>query len=318
VRARKEDITVFFSMFFAIIYVWYLSDWTYMGIRSSVGRMAVIYPYGSAVQSSSENVDSNGGVADAPRNGAKRCMLRWCRADIDFVEALLEHVSGNYPFLDVCNAMAVGFSVGACMAVRAGERLRRRFRAVAAVEGCVPPRIGVAASAWLPLFLCYTAGSAWLGRVNWTTTVLEDDEQPVSGLDSIAAWTGRGGAVTESSRGRVESTLEWQPVPSGDDPTKDRPCKHRATLTRFEQSDVLEWKLEGCGHVWPGAPPYAVHLLGPSTQVLDASQAIVDFFVEVTRRPSAAPASANHAKVAISGSSASVAVAPRFIGNFGF
>jgi poly(3-hydroxybutyrate) depolymerase len=52
-----------------------------------------------------------------------------------------------------------------------------------------------------------------------------------------------------------------------------------------EETEVVLWKLTGAGHVWPGGKPdYLTHVLGASTDVIDANVEMWRLFSRFSRR----------------------------------
>lgn len=175
--------------------------------------------------------------------------------DVQFVRDLLAKLNGDL-CIDAAMVYAAGFSNGGGMAMRAACELPDAFAAV-----------GVAAATYVdcraPVPLIAFHGSS-------------DPLAPYEGSDGVSVDAGIfrpvRRSVSEWARGlgcdglpvisRQSSEVELSTFPR---------CSSGA-------SDVLLYTILGGGHTWPGTPPLAPAIVGMTTEQIDASQVMWDFF----------------------------------------
>jgi len=229
---------------------------------------ATVFPSGSGP--SPEFLTWNAGV----------CCGHAARRDVDdvgFVRRLLDRLAGEHS-IDSSRVYVAGMSNGGMMAYRAAAELPGRFAAVACVAGCLACEL-------LPL-------PAAVPAIHFHGTA--DDFVPYGG-----------GAGARSLRqvdfSSVANTLQtwsracgWEPI---DGPakrvanlaSKARELTNDATLQAYRKvyaqrevdglplDVVIEYRIEGGGHTWPGqAPPYC--FMGAAMLSLSANDKICRFF----------------------------------------
>ncbi len=176
-------------------------------------------------------------------------------ADVQFVRDLLAKLNGDL-CIDVATVYATGFSNGGGMAMRAACDLPNRFAAVGVVAATY-----VNCRADVPLIAFH--GSS-------------DPLAPFEGSDGASA----DGQIFPSVR---RSVSEWARELGCDGLPLIARQSSEVELSTFQrcqsgESDVLLYTILGGGHTWPGAMPLAPQIVGMTTQQVNASQLIWDFF----------------------------------------
>jgi polyhydroxybutyrate depolymerase len=192
--------------------------------------------------------------------------------DVAFVRALIDVLVRRYA-IDPRRIYATGFSNGASFTQYLGCRLADRIAAIAPVSGflpvedaaaCRPSRaisvleIGGTADPIEP----YAGGNVRIGAL--------DRGDVLGAVATIARWAANAGCAPAP---RVDPIA---PSAAGD--------VTRVTQTTYENcsagASVVLDTIEGGGHAWPGGPQYAPALfIGVASRQLDASRAVVDFFL---------------------------------------
>lgn len=191
--------------------------------------------------------------------------------DIAFVNAMLDDIGHRYA---IARIFATGMSNGALFAQRLGCDVPR-IAAIAPVAGPMPEEIAAS---------CHPSHSVSVLQIEGTT----DPIMPHDG-GKVTDFGGRGEGGMVLSTGDTmalwarldgcgqQTTAEELPHPAAFDST-------RITRRRFEgcrngtQVELLDVK--GGGHAWPGGSQYAPRfIIGKSSRQIDASKAIVDFFL---------------------------------------
>lgn len=204
-----------------------------------------------------------------------RSTIRNKTDDVAFVRALLEEVGRNYP-IDRGRVFATGISNGALFTHRLGCELAGAISAIAPVAGPMP------------------ADLAPHCRPSHAVSVLqiEGDADPIIpyGGGKVVDFGGRGEGGTVLSA--PETVALWgrangcAAVPSPVEmlPQTADPDGTQVARTRFlgcgAGAQVVLLTILGGGHTWPGGPQYAPRfVVGQASDQLDASAAIIDFFL---------------------------------------
>jgi polyhydroxybutyrate depolymerase len=187
--------------------------------------------------------------------------------DIGFIDRLLDDLYEAYP-IDPSRVYATGFSNGASMTFHVGVELSTRFAAVAPVAGAF----------WLddprpdrPVPLLYITGE-------------DDPLNPMGGGVPTTA-NGRVMGAAISKPPVIESITKWaEMLGCPEDPTPiDAP--EGVTAVQYgpcaDGSEVRYYTIADCGHVWPGGNNLLPErVVGPETDLLDATDLIWEFFSE--------------------------------------
>ncbi|MET0321743.1 MAG: PHB depolymerase family esterase [Duganella sp.] len=208
-----------------------------------------------------------------------RSTIRHPQDDVGFISALLDQVESRYP-VDRRRVYATGLSNGALFAHRLGCELAPRIAAIAPVAGSMPAELRPACHPARPVAVLQISGTA-------------DPIMPYDG-GAVADFGGRG------EGGRVMAVTEtmaaWAALSgcSGGAgaqmlPPASRLDRTRTVRTRYADcpaaGQVVAYTVEGGGHTWPGGAQYArPALIGAASRQMDASAAIVDFFLSLPGR----------------------------------
>ena len=194
--------------------------------------------------------------------------------DVAFVRALLDDVGRNYP-IDRGRVFATGISNGALFTQRLGCELSGEISAIAPVAGPIPADLAPHCQPARPVSVLQIEGDA-------------DPIIPYNG-GKVVDFGGRGeGGIVLSTQetmslwGRVDGCTGRSPVETL--PQTADPDGTQVTRTYFLGcqigAQVVLLTVLGGGHAWPGGPQYAPRfIIGPASRQLDASTAIVDFFL---------------------------------------
>lgn len=197
--------------------------------------------------------------------------------DVGFLGRLLDQLQATHS-LDASRIYVAGMSNGGMMAYRAAAQLPGRFAAVACVAGCLacelaPLAVGVPAIHFHGTaddFVPYGggAGARSLRQVDFASVAR-----------TLQTWSEASG--WEPHQG---PTKRVTPVASGvaqlhnDAPLQAyRKVYAKRTVEGLAEDVVIEFRIEGGGHTWPGqAPPYC--FMGASMLSLSANDKICRFF----------------------------------------
>ena len=198
--------------------------------------------------------------------------------DVGFAANLLDDLARRIPY-DRSRVYATGFSNGAMMAYRLGAELSDRIAAIAPVSGAMAPD-KIEARRAVPIMHIHSVDdpralyAGGLGPPFPFTTARVMHAPVEATLDRWVEFDGCSASPEESGR------REWQ---SGNG-------RHTAVRLVFAGcrggAEIVLWKLTGPGHVWPGGTrDYLTRWLGPSTQVIDANDEIIRFFLRFRIAP---------------------------------
>jgi polyhydroxybutyrate depolymerase len=190
--------------------------------------------------------------------------------DIAFIAALLDRLAADYR-IDPKRTYAAGISNGAMFSYALATKLNPRFAAIGTVAGALaePLAASFALKQPVPLIAFHgtvdkivpAAGGTVLGAVGGRV---------LSVADTVALFIKADGCAATG----VSETL---PVHVPDDGT----VVHRETHAAGNAgSEVVLYTIDGGGHTWPGGPVSKLYtaIAGPTTQTIDATALIWDFF----------------------------------------
>ena len=193
--------------------------------------------------------------------------------DVAFVTALLDEVGTRHP-VDASKVFAVGISNGAVFTERLGCELSDRIHAIAAVSGSMAAELAPACHPAHPMSVLQVAGNAdpvmpYNGGAVRQFLGFGEGGTVLSVPDTVEFWARSNGC----SRSSTPETL----TPTGE---ADGTSVVRQTYSRCRTSSrVTLLTVQGGGHAWPGGPQVAPHLFGRSSDQLDTSRTVVDFFL---------------------------------------
>lgn len=224
------------------------------------GRAVVVYPAGTGSREGLLTWNGGNCCGEARESGS---------GDVDFARALVADVSRRLP-IDARRVHATGMSNGAMMAYRVGAEAADLVASIAPVAG--PLALATIAPV-RPVPVLHFHGSldqftpleGGVGR----RSVTRVSHRPV--LDGLLDWVRANGcpelpvreAVPCPDADLVVERLTWGPGDAG--------------------SEVVFYRIDGGGHVWPGRTPDSF-LLGPAVPSLDANAIIWEFFEKHPRR----------------------------------
>ena len=196
--------------------------------------------------------------------------------DIGFLSALIDHLVSREG-ADASRIYLTGASNGAMMTHRAGCELAAKLAAIAPVIGMMPEPIaaGCAPGAPLPVLMIVGEADPWMPYEGGTVAPFgRASGEVISAQQTIALWA-------EANRCAPEPAVEHDRPRAGRDGTRVR----RESYSRCAAATHL-LVVEGGGHGWPGserAGRRAARILGPTSNQIDASTEIWNFFREQRR-----------------------------------
>ncbi|MEU5754901.1 alpha/beta hydrolase family esterase [Streptomyces sp. NPDC047853] len=188
--------------------------------------------------------------------------------DVRFTEALVEQLV-RAERADPERVYVTGFSNGGSMALRVAAQRPGLVAAAASVSGQLPAgAAGIEPTGRVPVMVVYGADDPVRPLAGWPSPP-PDPEEPIlpslSARDSAEAFAAAGGAgepATQERRG-YDRTV-W--------PLDAAPRSGRAAAT------VQLLVVHDAGHTWPGSDVTPPRGFGPTSQALDATDTILDFF----------------------------------------
>lgn len=197
--------------------------------------------------------------------------------DVGFIDQTLTQTA-TLINVDHTRVYVTGFSNGAMMCYRLAHEIGRRFAAIAPVAGVMAfepfgPKVP------LPIMQIHSIDdplALYLGGVSHLVGLaVRITHFPVEA--ALQQWISYNGCTAESTE---VATISGRPDSSNANQT--------ATCYRYDNqqngAEVVLWKLQGCGHVWPGRNPAAADAsLGQATSILTANDAIWQFFRQHSR-----------------------------------
>lgn len=210
-----------------------------------------------------------------------RSTIKHPQDDVRFVAELIDELERRHP-VDRARTYAAGLSNGALFAQRLGCALSGRIAAIASVAGTMPKELGVQCRPSRPVALLQISGTA-------------DPIMPFDGGD-VADFGGRGEGGQVQSAARTTSFWARHNGCAASPALQALPPRVALDRTRLMQArysgcvaggEVELLTVAGGGHAWPGGAQFAPRrVIGVVSRQLDASQAIVDFFLA---QPAALP-----------------------------
>ncbi|QDU57183.1 alpha/beta hydrolase family esterase [Aeoliella mucimassa] len=223
-------------------------------------RFAVVFPSGSGPWP--EYLTWNAGI----------CCGHASRRNIDdvgFVGRLLDRLLDQFP-IDPSRVYATGMSNGGMFSYRLAAEMPHRFAAIAPVAGCLsidPPRLPRAVPA---LHIHGTADHFVPYQGGGGKRSLRQIQFP-SVAESLTRWS--------AACGLEAAEPEYREYPYDRTLANDEPlAAHRAVYATVDGVDqVVEIRVSGGGHTWPGSAPLWC-FLGPTLLGLPAGEVIWRFF----------------------------------------
>jgi polyhydroxybutyrate depolymerase len=190
--------------------------------------------------------------------------------DVGFVRALVADLAQRIP-IDRSRVYATGLSNGGMMAHRLAAEAADLVTAVAPIAGGMVIPV-MKSSRTVPVMHIHSVNdprALYTGGLGPPFPIIRSQVFHPNIDQMIARWVSHNGCSTE---------------PTVIDRRFDRDAR-RHTATHYVYSncrdgaEVSLWKLTGAGHVWPGGKQnYLEHLLGPSTDIIDANTEMWKFF----------------------------------------
>jgi polyhydroxybutyrate depolymerase len=225
-----------------------------LDILAATGRAVVVYPAGTGSRDGLLTWNGGNCCGEARDTGSD---------DVRFARALVADVTGHVP-IDANRIHATGMSNGAMMAYRVGAEAADLVASIAPVAGPLA-LASIAPSRPVPVLHFhgsldqFTPLEGGIGR----RSVTRVSHRPV--LDGLLDWVRADGCPEEPRRDTIPcpdpdlaiERLTWGPGDAG--------------------SEVVLYRIDGGGHVWPGRQPDSF-LLGQAVPSLDANDIIWRFF----------------------------------------
>jgi polyhydroxybutyrate depolymerase len=194
--------------------------------------------------------------------------------DVGFVAALLDEFERSYK-IDRARVYATGISNGAMFSERLGCDLAGRIAAIAPVAGTMPVDIADTCRPSAPVSVLQIGGTA--------DPIMPFDGGAVADFGGL----GEGGVVLSDVRSAaLWAGLDRCPAPAAPTvlPPAAEPDGTSVTRTIWAPcaggARVVQLTIQGGGHTWPDGPQYLPKfIVGPVSHQLDATSAIVDFFL---------------------------------------
>lgn len=174
--------------------------------------------------------------------------------DVGFISALIDSLESEY-CIDPARIYVTGLSNGGGMTHRLACELADRIAAIGTVAGAYPP-LDMACNPSRPVPVIAFHGDAdpivpYLGS--------ESDFPPIQ--DWAAAWAARNGC---------DADPEVLPPSGSVTGIHYGSCDANA--------DVILYTVGGGGHTWPGGNPFPEFIAGPTSEDIDATRVMWDFF----------------------------------------
>ena len=194
------------------------------------------------------------------------------RDDVAFIDALITRIQSDHA-IDANRVYAVGASNGALMAQRLGCELTERFAAIASVMITLP--VGwedvCEPSSPLPILLIQGVDDPffpWEGGIVQQGPFLESEYGSTASM--VQFWVDNNAAVTPPAVEQLPNT----------DPEDGTSIYRETYAASAEGAEVLFYGVDGGGHTWPGSTPMLQRLVGITSQDMDASRVIWEFFAQ--------------------------------------
>lgn len=208
-----------------------------------------------------------------------RSTIRNPHDDVGFVSALLDRIGRDYR-IDAGRVYATGISNGALFAQRLGCDLSQRIAAIAPVAGSIPSDIADRCRLGRPLAVLEIGGTAdpimpFQGGPVATMGGAGEGGQVLSLADTVALWARRNRCGLQDRPARLPPVAPL-----------DRTRILRMTYQNCPAAGRVQvLTVAGGGHSWPGGMQFSLpRVIGLTSRQIDASSAIVDFFLSLPPR----------------------------------
>ncbi len=198
--------------------------------------------------------------------------------DVGFLAQLVTHLAGRYS-VDRTRVYVTGVSNGGLMANRLGCERAEVFAAIAPVIGSMAAPIATECRPSRPLPVLMINGTDDQ-LVPWDGEAVRFGKRELGKIISIPAltrfWAGHNGCGPQP---------QVTTLPDADPQDGTRVLRHRYSGCR-ESASVELYEVQGGGHTWPKGLKYLpAALIGRTSQDIDASRVISDFFAVHQRLP---------------------------------
>jgi polyhydroxybutyrate depolymerase len=192
--------------------------------------------------------------------------------DVGFVRSLIADLSRRYP-IDRKRVYATGFSNGGSFAQYLGCNLADEIAAIAPVSGYLPRAV---------VDTCHPARPISVLQIGGTS----DPVEPFGGGEVKIGYIDRGSVLSAQETvdvWKANATCSGAPAIVAVPPAPPLDGTSIVTTTYGGCTGGAGVQLDmvfGGGHTWPGGPQYLpATVIGPASAQLDASRAIVTFFL---------------------------------------
>ena len=188
-------------------------------------------------------------------------------ADVVFISDLIDYLQGVYN-IDPARIYANGLSNGGGMSYVLGCRLSERIAAIGSVSGAY----------LFPLEECNPARPVPMLALHGTVDPIVPYEGGYSNyfkvtFPDVPAWIER-----RAAKNNCAGTPEALPAGGSISGVRYRGCA--------EDAEVVFYSIAGGGHSWPGGPGLPEWIAGTTSQEIDATAVLWEFFERHTLRPS--------------------------------
>jgi polyhydroxybutyrate depolymerase len=192
------------------------------------------------------------------------------RDDVQFIAALIDTLMENYT-IDPARIYVAGASNGALMAQRLACELTDRFAAAASAMITQPVGWDQFCAPAHPIPIVMFQGVAdpffpWDGGTVQQGPFLESEYD--SAADMVAFWVDSNNAIAPPVTEDLPDT----------DPGDGTTVFRETYAAGPDGAEVVFYGINGGGHAWPGSTPSLERLVGATSQDIDATRVIWDFF----------------------------------------
>lgn len=198
--------------------------------------------------------------------------------DVGFILNIIEELKADYT-IDTENIFVTGMSDGAAMTYYLGCQLPKTFRAIAGVASTIPVFSLQDCETAAPMSAMFFHGTAdtivpWDGIKNRSGQVVY-----LSMIDSVTWWAAHNGCDTSAEATRSE------PIDDSD-PDDGSHVNHVYLPDCNNGTEIHLYGIIGGGHTWANHPFNVDMELGNLNRDIDATQIIMDWFIELANHPS--------------------------------
>lgn len=198
--------------------------------------------------------------------------------DVAFVAALLDDLARRTP-VDATRVYATGLSNGAMMSYYLAGRLPDRIAAIAPVAGVPMPDI-LNPTLTMPILHFHSVDdprALYEGGLGPPFPLTDHRVEHAPVEEVLALWIAHNGCPETPV---VSDPIVGEAGTENENQTATKivygPCE--------DGTEVALWKFTGVGHVWPGGDrTYLEGILGSGTRLVDANEAMWEFFTRFTR-----------------------------------